>query len=74
MNCGKTRQSEWKNVNRIEETGYIESLQAEDMVEAETRIENIDELLSKVAAYEEDCEDRNEPASLSGFQIGRAHV
>ena len=40
---------------------------AEDMVEAETRIENIDELLSKVAAYEEDCEDRNEPASLSGF-------
>ena len=37
------------------------------MVEAETRIENIDELLSKVAAYEEDCEDRNEPASLSGF-------
>lgn len=51
----------------IEETGYIESLQAEDMVEAETRIENIDELLSKVAAYEEDCEDRNEPASLSGF-------
>ena len=51
----------------IEETGYIESLQAEDMVEAETRIENIDELLSKVVAYEEDCEDRNEPASLSGF-------
>ena len=51
----------------IEETGYIESLQAEDMVEAETRIENIDELLSEVAAYEEDCEDRNEPASLSGF-------
>ena len=51
----------------IEETGYIEGLQAEDMVEAETRIENIDELLSKVAAYEEDCEDRNEPASLSGF-------
>ena len=51
----------------IEETGYIESLQAEDMVEAETRIENIDELLSKVAAYEENCEDRNEPASLSGF-------
>ncbi len=51
----------------IEETGYIESLQAEDMVEAETRIENIDELLSKVAAYEEECEDRNEPASLNGF-------
>ena len=24
-------------------------------------------IVSKVAAYEEDCEDRNEPASLSGF-------
>lgn len=51
----------------IEETGYIESLQAEDVVEAETRIENIDELLSKVAAYEDECEARNEPAVLSGF-------
>ncbi len=51
----------------IEETGYIESLQAEDYVEAEARIENIDELMSKIAAYEEDCEERNEPATLSGF-------
>ena len=51
----------------IEETGYIESLQAEDVVEAETRIENIDELLSKVAAYEEQCEEQDEPATLSGF-------
>ncbi len=51
----------------IEETGYIESLQAEDVIEAETRIENIDELLSKVAAYEEQCEEQDEPATLSGF-------
>ena len=51
----------------IEETGYVESLQEEDMVEAESRIENIDELLSKVAAFEEACDDRNEPATLSGF-------
>ena len=51
----------------IEETGYIESLQAEDLIEAEARIENIDELMSKIAAYEEDCEERNEPATLSGF-------
>ena len=49
----------------IEETGYIESLQAEDLIEAEARIENIDELMSKIAAYEEDCEERNEPATLS---------
>ena len=51
----------------IEETGYIESLKAEDAEEAEGRIENIDELLSKIAAYEEMCDDQNEPATLSGF-------
>lgn len=51
----------------IEETGYIESLQAEDSIEAETRVENIDELLSKIAAYEESCEESNEPCTLSGF-------
>ncbi|MGN1266666.1 MAG: DNA helicase PcrA [Dorea sp.] len=51
----------------IEETGYIESLKAEDAEEAEGRIENIDELMSKIAAYEEMCDDQNEPASLSGF-------
>ena len=51
----------------IEETGYIESLKAEDAEEAEARIENIDELLSKIAAYEEMCDDMDEPATLSGF-------
>ena len=51
----------------IEKTGYIESLEAEDKVEAESRIENIDELLYKAAAYEEDCQDRGEEPNLSGF-------
>ena len=51
----------------IEKTGYIESLEAEDKVEAESRIENIDELLNKAAAYEEDCQDRDEEPTLSGF-------
>lgn len=51
----------------IDETGYIESLQAEDMLEAEARVENIDELMSKIAAYEEICEENDEPATLSGF-------
>ena len=51
----------------IEKTGYIESLEAEDKVEAESRIENIDELLNKAAAYEEDCQDRGEEPNLSGF-------
>ncbi|HJD04740.1 MAG TPA: DNA helicase PcrA [Candidatus Mediterraneibacter caccogallinarum] len=51
----------------IEKTGYVESLEAEDKVEAESRIENIDELVNKAAAYEEDCQDRGEEVSLSGF-------
>lgn len=51
----------------IEETGYIESLKEEDSEEAEVRIENIGELISKIVAYEEACEEMNEPASLSGF-------
>lgn len=51
----------------IEKTGYVESLEAEGKVEAESRIENIDELVNKAAAYEEDCQDRGEEASLSGF-------
>ena len=51
----------------LEETGYIESLQAEDAEEAEARLENIDELRNKIAAYEEACQEQDEPATLSGF-------
>lgn len=51
----------------LEETGYIESLKEEGSEEAESRIENIDELISKITAYEETCEDRDEPATLNGF-------
>lgn len=51
----------------IEKTGYIDSMEAEDHEEAQARIENIDELLSKIAAYEEVCEDEDVPPTLSGF-------
>ena len=51
----------------LEETGYIESLKEEGSEEAESRIENIDELISKITAYEETCEDRDESATLNGF-------
>ncbi len=51
----------------LEETGYIESLKEEGSEEEESRIENIDELISKITAYEETCEDRDEPATLNGF-------
>jgi len=51
----------------LEETGYIESLQAENAEEAQMRTENIDELMNKIAAYEDECKEKDEPATLSGF-------
>lgn len=47
----------------IEETGYVRELEAEDTQEARSRIENIDELITKVVTYEEDTEN----PTLSGF-------
>ena len=44
-------------------TGYVTELEAEDTEESRARIENIDELISKVAAYEE----TEEQPTLSGF-------
>ena len=49
----------------LDYTGYIEDLEADSKEEAEDRIANIDELLNKIAAYEESCED--EKPTLSGF-------
>jgi DNA helicase-2/ATP-dependent DNA helicase PcrA len=43
----------------IEETGYVAELQAENTDEAKTRIENIDELISKVVSYDEEAEHPN---------------
>ena len=51
----------------IAATGYVQELELEGTEEAEARIENIDELRSKIADYEEGCADRGEPATLSGF-------
>lgn len=47
----------------IEETGYVAELEAEDTDEARARIENINELVSKVVSYEESEEN----PTLSGF-------
>ncbi|MDY3918870.1 MAG: DNA helicase PcrA [Candidatus Limivivens sp.] len=47
----------------IERTGYVTELEAEGTEEARGRIENIDELLSKAADYEESAEN----PTLSGF-------
>ena len=47
----------------IDETGYVKELEAEGTEEAQARIENIDELISKVVTYEEG----EERPTLSGF-------
>ena len=44
-------------------TGYVKELEAEDTEEAKARIENIDELISKIVSYQENT---SEP-TLSGF-------
>ncbi|MBE5907170.1 MAG: ATP-dependent DNA helicase PcrA, partial [Lachnospiraceae bacterium] len=47
----------------IEQTGYVEELQAEGTDEAKARIENIDELISKIVDYEQTAEE----PTLNGF-------
>ena len=47
----------------IEQTGYVEELKLENTDESKARIENIDELLSKVVSYEQETEE----PTLSGF-------
>ena len=49
--------------NILEETGYIKELEEEDSEVAQGRIENIDELMNKIIAYEEEEEE----PTLSGF-------
>ena len=49
----------------LEVTGYRRELELEGTDEADARLENIDELISKAVSYEENCAE--EPATLSGF-------
>lgn len=49
----------------LEETGYQAMLEEEDTEEARGRLENIQELISKAASYEENCEE--ELPTLSSF-------
>lgn len=51
----------------LEMTAYIETLEAEDKEDAEARIQNIDELLSKIVSYEEACAEAGEKPTLSEF-------
>lgn len=49
----------------LDYTGYLDELKEEDSVEAQSRIENIEELQNKILQYEETCEE--ERPTLSGF-------
>lgn len=51
----------------IDLTGYAEELKEEDTEEARTRLENIDELISKTVSYQEAMAAEGREASLSGF-------
>ena len=47
----------------LDRTGYVRELKAEDTVESQSRIENIEEFINKAAAYENSSDD----PTLSGF-------
>ncbi len=53
----------------LETSGYVEELKAEaaDRVEADTRMENLGELISKCRLYEEKCHQQETQPTLSGF-------
>ena len=47
----------------LEETGYVQALKAENTIEAQTRVENLEELATAISEYEQ----RTEEPSLAGF-------
>lgn len=52
----------------LDTTEYIEKMEASDKEDADQRIENIDELINKIVAYEDEHGDEEmEEATLSGF-------
>jgi DNA helicase II / ATP-dependent DNA helicase PcrA len=51
----------------LRETGYLEALEAERTIEAQGRIENLEELVNVAAEYDGAAEARDEEPSLAGF-------
>ncbi|MDO5336350.1 MAG: DNA helicase PcrA [Eubacteriales bacterium] len=51
----------------ITDTEYVDQLRAEGTEEAEARIENIDELISKAQSYEDACKASGQEGSLGNF-------
>ncbi len=67
----KSRNLTAKELTRlvIETTGYLNELASEDTVEAESRIENIKELVSAVGEFEEQSEDKTIEAFLEQVSL-----
>jgi len=51
----------------LEETGYLDALRSERTIEAQGRIENLEELVNVAAEYDATADQRDEPPSLAGF-------
>ena len=51
----------------LEASGYAEMLRADESTEAETRLQNLRELVGSIIAYEEETAATGEPATLSGY-------
>lgn len=53
----------------LQETGYQKSLELENTVEAETRIQNLEELLTVAIEFEEESADKSLSEFLEGFAL-----
>jgi DNA helicase-2/ATP-dependent DNA helicase PcrA len=51
----------------MEKSGYIKMLEADDSTEAETRLQNLRELVGSILAYEEESAAEGEVGTLSGY-------
>jgi DNA helicase-2/ATP-dependent DNA helicase PcrA len=51
----------------IERTGYAAMLEADDSAEAETRLQNLSELVGGIQAYEDEAAAEGEEGSLNGY-------
>ncbi|NIM03866.1 UvrD-helicase domain-containing protein [bacterium] len=67
----KSRNITAKELTRmvIETTGYLSELASEDTIEAESRIENVKELVSAVGEFEEQSEDKTIEAFLEQVSL-----
>jgi DNA helicase-2/ATP-dependent DNA helicase PcrA len=51
----------------LTQSGYVKMLEADESAEAETRLQNLRELVGSILAYEEEAAAEGEEATLSGY-------